>query len=36
VAVFDGKHNADAASVCPNDYVASMERKNKLFCLVGN
>jgi hypothetical protein len=36
IAVFDGKHNADASSVCPNEYVASMERKNKLFCLVGN
>jgi hypothetical protein len=34
VAVFDGKHNADAQSVCPSEYVASMERKDKLFCLV--
>jgi hypothetical protein len=36
VAVFDGKHNADAPIVCPSDYIASMERKDKLFCLVGN
>jgi hypothetical protein len=35
IAVFSGKTNADAASVCPDSYEASLEYKNKLFCLAG-
>jgi len=36
IAVFDGKTNDDAKSVCPAGYAASLARKDKLFCLAEN
>jgi hypothetical protein len=33
IAVVAGKTNADAETVCPSSYEASLEYKSKLFCL---